>query len=210
MERHQNRLCCFWFDFPVDCYWWVLLIRQHRQDLFQSVFMDCNPYHFSSQLCSHIFAISSLPDCGRLSFFLHCIVDSMICFSQSLLFRLARTVWILVSYWYPSNWKLFASISWTRIWILSTYKIYYCLGSCHAPSSCFLALHMRLNFSLISFFCFKHMQLFSQNFFCLKLKNYILGGCADSCCFICNAIYRLCCCITWLILMLLSWSTTMH
>ena len=43
--------------------------------------LDYNLSHFSSQVCSHIFVISSLPACGRSSLFLHYIIYSMMFFS---------------------------------------------------------------------------------------------------------------------------------
>ena len=123
--------------FLVDCSRWLLLLRPCWKDLFQSVFLDYNPSHFASQVCSRIFGVSSLPDCGRLSFFLNRTVDIMICFSQHWLFWIARTVWRLGSYWDPSYLKLFAIISWTRRWRLPPHTRPYFLGSCYVPSSCF-------------------------------------------------------------------------
>ena len=69
------------------------------------VFLDLNPYHFASKVCFCIFDVSSFTAFGRLSLFLHRIVDIMICSCQSCMFRLARNVWRLGSYLGPSNWN---------------------------------------------------------------------------------------------------------
>ena len=85
------------------------------------------------------------------------------------MFRLARTVWMLVLFWYPSNWRLFASISWTRIWRFPPRTRSYYLGSCYVPSSCFLAQHMRLNFTLI---CFCVCQAYAVTLLELRLFKW--------------------------------------
>ena len=137
MEPHWNRLTWFWFDYQVDCSLWVILLHLCWQDLLESVFLHCNISHFALQVCFHIFAVSSLPACERLSLFLHCIVDSMICFSQRCMFQIARTVWRLVLYWAPPDLKLFAIISWIRRWIFPQRTGSYYLGLCYAPPSFF-------------------------------------------------------------------------
>ena len=81
-------------------------------------------------------------------------------FNRRWVFRLVGTVWRLVLFWSPSNWKLFASISWTKIYILPPHKRSYCLGSWYEPSSCFLAQRMISHFSFIFFVCVKQMQWF--------------------------------------------------
>ena len=82
---------------------WVFLLHPFWQDLFQSIFLYCNQSHFASQLCSRIFAVSLLTACGRLSLFLHSIVDIMLIF-----------IWV--------DSKLYAGIYWTWIWRFLTHK----------------------------------------------------------------------------------------
>ena len=123
--------------FPVHWSWWVILLLPCWQDFFQIVLLDCNPSHFASQVCFCIFAVSSLPACGRISLFLHRIVDNINCFISVGCLCFARTVWRLGSYWAPSNWKMYASISWTQRWIFPPHKRSYYLVSCYASSSCF-------------------------------------------------------------------------
>ena len=59
-------------------------------------------------------------------------------------------------------------------------------------------------------FCVKHMHWFSQKLVCLKRKKCLFReGCTADCCFLCNVIHHLCCCIPWLMIMLFSWSTNL-
>ena len=78
-----------------------------------------------------------MPACGRLSVVLHRIVGSMTCSSWRWVFRIARTVWRLGLFVYPSNWTLVSIMSWTQRCIFPPHKRSYCLGSWYARFSCF-------------------------------------------------------------------------
>ena len=132
--------------------WWYL---------FQTVSLDYSKYHFALQACYHIFVVWSLPACGRLSVAWHHIVDSITCSSRRWVFLLARTVWRLELFISPSKWILVSNMSWIRRWRSRQRMRSYCLGSCCAPSSCFLAQRMLSHCSLICFLCVKHMQWLS-------------------------------------------------
>ena len=152
MEPHPHCLHCLWIVFMIWLLLVIALLSPCWQDLFGSVFLDCNPSQFNLQVCFHIFAVSSLPACGSISLFLHCIVDSMICFSQRCLFRLTRAVWRLGSYWEMSNWTSFASISWIWIRRFSPHKISYFLFLGYASLS-FFAQYNQLHCLPIRFIC---------------------------------------------------------
>ena len=154
----------------VDFSWWVLLPLPYLWDLFETVSLEYIPSHFSLQACYRNFFVLSFPACGRLSVFLHCIIDSMNCFSRSWVFWIAINVWRLGLFWYPSNLTLVSSMSWTQIWILPPHNIYYFLGSWYTPSSCFLAQHMLSLCSLIRFsVCQKYALII------LKLRLFETG-----------------------------------
>ena len=137
----------------VDCLLWVLLPLPCWRDLFKTLCLDYSTSHFALQSYCCIFVVWSLPDCGRLSVAWRRIFDSMTYFYWRWVFLLARTVQTLALFVSPSNRTLVSSMSWTQRWISPPHKRSYCLGSCCAPSSCFMAQRMLSHCSLIFFVC---------------------------------------------------------
>ena len=150
-ETHQNRFPCP-LIFLVDCSCWVPFFCPRWWYLFETVSLEYNISHFAFQVCFRKFVVLSLPACGRLPVFLHRIVDITTCFSRRLLFRIARIVWRMELFWYPSNWTLFSSMSWTEIWILPPRNRSCCLDSFYAPSYYFLVQRM-LSYCSLFIFC---------------------------------------------------------
>ena len=165
MEPHRHRFCCF---FSFDCSLWVILPLTCWWYLFGTVFLHYSPSHFTLQECYHIFAVWSLPACGRLSVAWCHIVNSMTCSSWRWVFLLARTFQMLTLFVSPSNGTLVSSMYWTQRWILPPHNRSYCLGSCCAPSSCFLAKRMLSHCSLI-FLCVSNIC--SDSFRTLSVWN---------------------------------------
>ena len=99
--------------FLVDCSWWVPLLRPCWRDLFETVSLDYRTSYFALQVFSWNVVVLSLPACGRLSIFLHRIVDSMTCFCRRWVFQISRTIWSLLLFWSSSNLTLVSIISWT-------------------------------------------------------------------------------------------------
>ena len=133
----------------------------------------------------------------------------MLRFYQLCLFLVEITIWRLGSYWDISNWKLFASIFWIRRWIFPQRTRSYSLGSCYAPSSCFWEQHTQLYCSFILFLCQTYVVILSK-LFLFETENFFLWSCIAYFRFLCNMIILLCWFIHCLLIIILSWSTTMH
>ena len=202
MDPHCHRLYWSWFNY----FDWMLSVSDFDYStlkiFFQSAFLDCNKYHFASKVCSRIFSVSSLTACGRIWFFLHNIVDSIHFFCSVACFGLQ---------------ELFEG--WNHI---NPHKIEdpededphykrYTIVYAHA-------MHHSLVFWRYIYDCIVHWLFFYVSNICSDYlrtfpvwnKKKLLGGCTYVCQLFCNGIHCLCRFMPWIILIILSWSTTLH
>ena len=209
-DPHRNRLFLS-NDFPgwlfmVSAFSSFMLMR-----IFETLSLEYSTYPFALQVCFYKIVVLSLPDCGRLSVFLHCIVNIMNYFLLALSILACKKclkvgvfkISIIFNTRFQHVLNPNMDIPITQDIILSgimLYDIVLFFGAAYAITL----------FIDYFFVCQTYAVIISELRLFETVKQSFSGYFTAVCCFVCSGIRCLCCCIYFLLLMLFYWSTTVH